>query len=262
MVNKPRVLILHSFKGGVGKTWLALNLARCIRQEGKKVLLIEADFSMPTYAHIFPNLNVDVYFNQYLDSGNNPIKNFIYKNSDTDFDIICCSPNFKASDQIFSNNQSWFLERIKLLERDVNQLDYDYIIFDMTPGFTLFLVNVLTITNHTFVLSRSDVTSTKGTEYLIDRVYSKLNIKADFKLHIILNQIPRMDKFEELIQTISNQYSVKFPFINSITSLYLDEEIIYLSAINKYFLPEDSLTVNDFKEMVDKNLFEKSKVSV
>jgi len=262
MLNKPKVIILHSFKGGVGKTWLALNLAKYIHENGKKVLLIESDFGMPTYSHIFPDLNVDVFFNQYLDSGKKPLKNYIYNNPTTDFDIICCSPDFRASDQIFSNNQSWFLDRIKLLEQDVKGLDYDYVIFDMTPGFTLFLVNVLSLTNHAFVVSRSDVTSTKGTEYLIERVYSKLNIKDDFKLHLIMNQIPRMDKFEDLIQKTKNLFLMKFPFLNSISTIYLDEEVIYLSAINQYFLTSDSPTISDLRKIVTYNLLEKPQVSV
>ncbi len=52
----PRVVAITSGKGGVGKTSFTLSLSRALRDEGKKVILFDADLSLGN-VHVFLGLN-------------------------------------------------------------------------------------------------------------------------------------------------------------------------------------------------------------
>ena len=58
-------ILVHSFKGGTGKTTVAVNLAS-ILSHNHKVLLIENDFRMLSFFNIFKH-EPKYYFNDYLD---------------------------------------------------------------------------------------------------------------------------------------------------------------------------------------------------
>ena len=51
-----KTIIFHSYKGGTGKTTLALNTAYNLARRGYKTIAIDADLNAPTFDSIFPNL--------------------------------------------------------------------------------------------------------------------------------------------------------------------------------------------------------------
>ena len=59
------IITLHSFKGGTGKTLLAINLAIMLAKSGKRVCLIELDFSAPSFFATFKPEKI-FWMNDYL----------------------------------------------------------------------------------------------------------------------------------------------------------------------------------------------------
>lgn len=53
-MNKPKAVLVLSGKGGVGKTLIAVNLALHLRDKGKKVGLLDADFSASNSGYFLP----------------------------------------------------------------------------------------------------------------------------------------------------------------------------------------------------------------
>ena len=214
-------------------------------------MLIEADFAMPTYVTNFREMDIDLYFNDYLNQKEKPLVDYIYPDIASDFGIIACSSNIPLTDKIFSNDQSWYYAKLRQLEGDLKELDYDVIIFDMGPGFSLFLVNTLFIASSAILVSRPDVNSINGTLFLLDTVYSTVGKIDKVQINVVINQVPELDKFNDLITQWQNEIKIKFSYVESVYTLPLDAEIIYQSAINKYFIEKESPVYSKFVETAE-----------
>ena len=60
------IVLIHSYKGGSGKTTIAVNLANELAVVyNKSVLLIEMDFKMPSFFVIFKELHPEHYLNEF-----------------------------------------------------------------------------------------------------------------------------------------------------------------------------------------------------
>ena len=85
--NKPaKVIAVTSGKGGVGKTNISVNLATCLRACNKKILLLDADFSLGNLDIL---LNTSCRYNiSHFFSGKKTIDQIIHTMPDG-LDIIC-----------------------------------------------------------------------------------------------------------------------------------------------------------------------------
>ncbi len=67
-----KIIAVHSYKGGTGKTLLSVNLAATFAKDGKKVCIFDLDFRAPSLFAILKAENSEVWFNDYL---NNTLRN-------------------------------------------------------------------------------------------------------------------------------------------------------------------------------------------
>ena len=63
-----KIIAVHSYKGGTGKTLLSLNLAATLAKNGKKVALFDLDFRAPSLFSILKAENVECWLNDYLNN--------------------------------------------------------------------------------------------------------------------------------------------------------------------------------------------------
>jgi MinD-like ATPase involved in chromosome partitioning or flagellar assembly len=61
-----KIIAVHSYKGGTGKTSLSVNLAATYARMGKKVCLMDLDFRAPSLHAIFKKQNLNYWLNDYL----------------------------------------------------------------------------------------------------------------------------------------------------------------------------------------------------
>jgi len=237
-------LLVHSFKGGSGKTIFSANLAKILAMQGKKVLLIETDFGMPAFYSIFTDIEADVFLNGYLQKRNADLKDFIYPSpSIPNLDLIFTDAEFDPSHKVFGRDQTWFQSSKVQLERSLDQLDYDYVIFDTTPGMSLFVINLLLITNVVYLLARSDTQSIRGTQTLIETIYKKtVDLGGKVKLFLVMNQIPLVPEMESLLEEIQKKFRYSYPFIEKVVSIGFEHQTSYLTAINEFLLPKNNPT--------------------
>ena len=63
-----KIIAVHSYKGGTGKTLLSVNLAATFAKAGKKVCIFDLDFRAPSLFAILKAENAEFWFNDYLNN--------------------------------------------------------------------------------------------------------------------------------------------------------------------------------------------------
>ena len=85
-----KFISLHSYKGGTGKTMISVNLSLELAKE-HKVLLIESDFWMPCFNHIFTYQKPKNYYNDFYNIEKIEFENFITSSGKRNLDVIYAS---------------------------------------------------------------------------------------------------------------------------------------------------------------------------
>jgi len=157
-----KTISVHSFKGGVGKTFIALNLAR-ILSEKSSVCLVDLDLLAPSLYSFF---STECYLNDFLYRNVN-VKECIVKVSNNLYTILA-SPN---SQDIKKELRKSDREEMKTLEKlmELKQsLEFEYLILDTHPGLSYSSINSLILSDFIFVVLRPDKIDIDGTKNMLD----------------------------------------------------------------------------------------------
>lgn len=243
--------MVHSYKGGSGKTLTALNLGKILASEYKKrVLIIEADFAMPVLAYgKIGSLNPDKYFNDYLALEEPDLSPYMYNVQDN-LQVIFASPRYSTNDKVFSFDFDWFERKIQQIQIGINSLSLDLVIFDLSPGKSLFAINTLVLSNKILLLLRPDYYSRDGTIDLIKSYYSNMEFLKERDVIVIFNQIPKHDQVLSLLDQwrfLSEQsINTRTVFFN----VYYEDITAFHMMQGELFLPEDDPFVSFIRELI------------
>ncbi|MFW9992740.1 MAG: tyrosine-protein kinase family protein [Candidatus Odinarchaeota archaeon] len=185
MSSKTTFVMVHSYKGGTGKTAIAVNLAYHLSKKGKKVLLIELDMVGPSFTNIF-KVTTEKYWNHFY-SSQQPLKSLITKVGA--IDIICSEEGeikVKPGENlnVFYNRQH---ERLQRQKAWLQAEGYDYVILDTRPGYTAELVNIILIVDLAILITRLDTDTVNKTIEMYEKVYSLFKNK---RIILVQNQVP------------------------------------------------------------------------
>jgi cellulose biosynthesis protein BcsQ len=197
-----------------------------------------------------------MFLNDFLNSQESDLSRYIYPSVDEKLGIIFCDQKIRARDKVHSSDQNWFLQKKQQLSMALSKLDYDFIIFDITPGMHFFAINIIAISNEVFLMARPDVQNLKGITILLDKIYSKtvqLSGAESVNIHIIFNQLPIYEKIDTLVEEWNNHLSTKYRFLKNFHQFYYEPETSYNTAIQKFVLPENDPTYGKIKLFVKKN---------
>ena len=185
VIGNSKIIMVHSYKGGTGKTSIAINLARYLTtQKKQKVLLIEQDTKGATFKTIF-KVKPKKTWNDFYSQGQH-IKDLITYSDN--IDIICASNKeinipTNQSPKIFYARQ---LERTKLQKKWLKD-NYDYVILDTQPGYSIELINSILISDIAILLTRLDVDTIEMTIEMYKKIYSQFDNK---QIILVQNQVP------------------------------------------------------------------------
>jgi septum site-determining protein MinD len=202
-----KTIILHSYKGGTGKTTLALNIAISFAKKGFKTLAIDADLNAPTFESIFTGLKPKYRFNDLFELQEKknktksekeanlvpptpqdlPVKSLLHENLDLIF--ANSKPQFGVG--LLSMDKNFHAQALKKLyhaKGEYEKMGYDYIIMDTSPSLNLAAINSLIIADASLVVLRPNKYGIAGTTFLLKELYSMLGT-VKRKDYIIFNQI-------------------------------------------------------------------------
>ncbi|MFX0182299.1 MAG: tyrosine-protein kinase family protein [Candidatus Hodarchaeota archaeon] len=190
-------ILVHSYKGGTGKTTVALNIASLLSQSSK-ILLIENDFIMPSFFNIF-KLEPDVYFNDYL-NGNANFDDVIQHEVKSNLDVILTNKTFDPNERVMGSDQEWFLNILGRMIEDFKALEdnYDYVIFDSPPGWNLIVVNLIMLSTKAILLLRPNSYAVNGTKRMIEILYKRVKPMGSWDIYLLFNQVPEVDMKSDL----------------------------------------------------------------
>lgn len=192
-----KVIVFHSYKGGTGKTTLALNTAINLARRGFKTLVIDADLNAPTFDSIFPDVKPKFRFHDLFvkqnSTGNAPKSKELPINSGMDpkLDIIFADPKPKFGQGLLSMDKVFHAAVLKKLletKKEYEKLGYEYLIMDTSPSMSLASINAIIIADATIMVLRPNQYGISGTTFLFKEIYSLLGAlkRKDF---MIFNQV-------------------------------------------------------------------------
>lgn len=203
------MLSITSGKGGVGKTHVTVNMGLALVKQGKRVLLLDADFGL---ANI--NVLLDMRTTATLDDvakGTCTIEKVIQKHS-SGLDIIPSSSGLVECTSLAYEQRVALVSALEGLA-----FQYDYVLVDTGAGIGDNVLFFNGASEHVFVVINQEPTSITDAYALIKVLSSKSGVR-DF--HIIVNRVPTGKDGRHV-----------FGQLASTTERFLNVNLHYLGAI-------------------------------
>jgi septum site-determining protein MinD len=188
------IITFHSYKGGTGKTSLAVGIAQTLALEGKRVCLVDLDFRGPNIAFAFDLRTKKNWTNDYL-NGVCEIEKVLVDTSDEyglkgQLLIAPANYNTESIREISSKDRKWemrALGRLLALRNSLLQnLKLDYVIFDTCSGLAYSSINAVVCADLVAVVNTTDDAQVEGTHIMLRELYDLFEKKTC----ILLNKVP------------------------------------------------------------------------
>jgi len=210
-----KIIAVHSYKGGTGKTLLSVNLAATFAKHGKNVCLFDLDFRAPSLATLLKVGNTDHWLNDYL-NGTCEIDKVLVDLSDRVYDkgklfVGFANPATEAIRDMSAKDRKWemrALGRLLALKNSVlNDKNFDYIVLDTSPGLQYSSINAIVSADLVLVATTFDKSDMDGTRRMLRELYDLFEKKTEIILNKIFDASSKTTK-EEVQATIKDVYQV------------------------------------------------------
>ena len=196
ILRRARIITVSGGKGGVGKSFFAVNFAAALSLAGNKVLIFDADVNLSN-VHLMTHINSNTRFDQFL-KGEKKLKEIIEK-------------GVGGIDVIYTGNDLGHL--IKLDQNEINllhkslfglEMSYDYIIIDTAAGLDELNINLMLLAD-TVIMVTTPVITAMTDLYRVIKIVSERSPGKIFD--IVINQVKEAgeaaDTFRKIAAVIS-----------------------------------------------------------
>jgi flagellar biosynthesis protein FlhG len=187
------VLAITSGKGGVGKSNIAANLGICIAASGKKVVLVDADFSLGNLDII---MNVDNKYNiSHMINEGKSIEEIIHTGPEG-VDMVCGASGLEELADINEFQRQRLLHELSKLQNE-----NDMIIIDTAAGISKSVIGFCLFADHVLVVTTPEATAMTDAYAMI-----KVLVGNNFTGHIslIVNMATSIAEGKKTYQKIAN----------------------------------------------------------
>ncbi|MBE9111850.1 MinD/ParA family protein [Nodosilinea sp. LEGE 07298] len=238
----PRVISIHSYRGGTGKSNLTANLATTVANQGYRVGVVDTDLPSPGIHNIF---------GLEPDRMAKTLNSYLWNEAEIEDGAYDVSQNLDLAQggQLFLVPASSSADDIARILKDgydvrrlndgfrqlVKTLELDYLFIDTHPGLSKETFLTIAISHCLLLIVRPDKQDYQGAAVTLD-VARQLNVKH---VQIVLNKVLACLDPEALKQKVEEIYRVP------VAGLFpLSEDIIKLASEGVFCVrhPEHSMT--------------------
>ena len=188
--HEAQVISVLSGKGGVGKTSVAIKLAKMLAHQGKRTLLIDCDYNLSNTA-VKLGLPLNDNFEKFY-SGKIPFQNCIYK--DQNFHLLTgCNGSLELFDGDIKADMV-FSEIIRLVSDR-----YDYIVLDSPAGLASPILNLNANSHYRFFVVTPDRSSLTDCYSLIKVLKQRYGINHN---HVIFNKVSSTLQMRRMVKSL------------------------------------------------------------
>lgn len=188
-----KIIAVHSYKGGTGKTSLSVNLAATYARRGKKVCLMDLDFRAPSLHAIFKEQSSDYWLNDYLNGVCEIDKVLVDASNDYGnggkLVVGLANPSTEAIRDMTAKDRKWEMKALgRLLSLRSSLLgdgDFDCIIFDTSPGLQYSSINAIVTADVVLVVTSLDASDITGSQRMTSELYDLFEKKTG----ILVNKV-------------------------------------------------------------------------
>lgn len=236
------VVLVHSFRGGTGKSNTTANLATAIARTGKRVAVVDTDIQSPGIHILFGMEQVDpkATLNQYLwgscsveEVAHDVSPDAVKQNGGQVFLVPSSSD---AGDITRILHEGYDVRLLKRGFRDlIKALDLDYIFVDTHPGLNEETLLCIAVANTLVVILRPDRQDFQGTAVMVD-LAQRLKVPRIF---MVVNRVMQNSAPEIVRQQLEAKYEV--PVVGVLPNC---DEMMQLASSGLFSLhyPDHALT--------------------
>lgn len=181
-----KAIAIFNQKGGVGKTTTNINLAACLANKGKKVLVLDIDPQGNTTSGLgIDKRNLEYSTYDLLTEDNINTKKAILKTSTEGLDIIPASVNLAGAEVELVGIKGREKKLKKALEKV--KKNYDYIFIDCPPSLGLLTINSLTAVDSVLIPIQCEFYALEGVAQLMSTIeIVKKNLNSNLKIQGVI----------------------------------------------------------------------------
>ena len=209
-----KIIAVHSYKGGTGKTSLSANLAPTYVRRGKKVCLMDLDFRAPSLHAVFKKQDVDYWLNDYLNGVCEIDKVLVDESKDHGnggkLMVALANPSTEAIRDMTAKDRKWEMKALgrllALRSALVNDGNFDYIIFDTSPGLQYSSINAIVAADLVLVVTSLDASDINGSQRMTSELYDLFEKKTGILINKVIadymSSKEEQKKFDKYIKSI------------------------------------------------------------
>lgn len=204
-----KIIAIANQKGGVGKTTTTINLAACLAEAGKKVLVIDLDPQGNTTSGLGMDKNEMENTVYELLLGEATIRESMHKTNIENLSVLPSNVNLAGAEIELLNveNKEYLLKA----EIDYVEKDFDFILIDCPPSLNMLTVNAMTTATSVLVPIQCEYYALEGLSQLmhtIRLVQERLNPELDIEGIVFTMYDSRTNLSSQVVENVRENVDV------------------------------------------------------